>query len=444
MICKNLKTIKRNKSLILLPILGVYLLFTLLFMKENLIGDESRYLMYANNLLNGFYSPPYPDISLWNGPGYPIFISFILFIGGNILLIRTINSLLLFFAVILFYRSIQELKINYKAAIIFSYLYAFFPPLKLTFLPLILTEIFSVFLVNLLIFLTIVSLGKKKFSLFWLLSVGVVLAYLAITKVIFAYVILMSLGFSLIIFVIKIKKRIILKRIIFVLISAFLFCVLYQIYTYKLTGNLFYWSNSGGYSFYWMSTPYQNEYGDWFKTSSFLDTNSYGQLEDNYSRSVLLARDSSLFINHGPFLLSLEGLNPIETDLKLKRKAIENIQESPQKFIQNWFANIGRFFFHYPYSYRDQTLNTYLILIPSMLILFIFCFILYPFIILFIKDHVSVKAFLVYFLLYFLVSSLLCAYSRMSILIFPIMMLLIISTWRKYITLKVAKRDLSH
>ena len=38
------------------------------------IGDEQRYIDYANNLWNGFYSPDFPNIFIWNGPGYPIFL----------------------------------------------------------------------------------------------------------------------------------------------------------------------------------------------------------------------------------------------------------------------------------------------------------------------------------------------------------------------------------
>jgi hypothetical protein len=38
------------------------------------IADECRYISFAENLLNGFYSPPSPNINLWSGPGFPIIL----------------------------------------------------------------------------------------------------------------------------------------------------------------------------------------------------------------------------------------------------------------------------------------------------------------------------------------------------------------------------------
>src|SRR5690349_1086566 len=38
------------------------------------VGDEWRYLYYADNLLHGFYSP-HDRVFLWNGPGYPLLLA---------------------------------------------------------------------------------------------------------------------------------------------------------------------------------------------------------------------------------------------------------------------------------------------------------------------------------------------------------------------------------
>ena len=63
-----------NPFLIFLPFLLLYTLIALIFPTNGTFGDESRYLMLANHLLNGFYSPPPPNIDLGNGPGYPIIL----------------------------------------------------------------------------------------------------------------------------------------------------------------------------------------------------------------------------------------------------------------------------------------------------------------------------------------------------------------------------------
>ena len=44
-----------------------------------------------------------------------------------------------------------------------------------------------------------------------------------------------------------------------------------MLYTYKLTGKIFSWSTAGGMNLYTLSTPYKNEYGDWFTNSSLKD-----------------------------------------------------------------------------------------------------------------------------------------------------------------------------
>lgn len=76
---------------------------------------------------------------------------------------------------------------------------------------------------------------------------------------------------------------------------ALLICSPYLVYTYALTGKIFYWGNSGGLSLYWMSSPHPQEFGDWHNPQTLseipeLETN-HGALfrEDERFRLVLLA-----------------------------------------------------------------------------------------------------------------------------------------------------------
>ena len=48
-----------------------------------------------------------------------------------------------------------------------------------------------------------------------------------------------------------------------ILLTAFVVLSPYALYTWRLTGRVFYWANSGGTTLYWMSTPFEGEYGDW-------------------------------------------------------------------------------------------------------------------------------------------------------------------------------------
>ena len=51
----------------------MFMLFTNKF-GSDCISDECRYISFAENLLNGFYSPSAPNINLWSGPGFPIIL----------------------------------------------------------------------------------------------------------------------------------------------------------------------------------------------------------------------------------------------------------------------------------------------------------------------------------------------------------------------------------
>ena len=77
------------------PFLLIYLaLINLWVLPTSLSGDEGRYIMFSKNLLNGFYSPSFPNINLWNGPGYPIFITPFIALDIPISVIRLFNGFL--------------------------------------------------------------------------------------------------------------------------------------------------------------------------------------------------------------------------------------------------------------------------------------------------------------------------------------------------------------
>ncbi|MGH2563534.1 MAG: hypothetical protein ACRDE5_03410, partial [Ginsengibacter sp.] len=71
---KNIKVTK-NPWLLFAPFLALYIIVVLIFHKPGTFGDEGRYLMFANHLIHGFYSPLPPNIDLGNGPGYPLILT---------------------------------------------------------------------------------------------------------------------------------------------------------------------------------------------------------------------------------------------------------------------------------------------------------------------------------------------------------------------------------
>jgi len=109
---------------------------------------------------------------------------------------------------------------------------------------------------------------------------------------------------------------------------------------------MFYWGNSGGMSLYWMSSPYDNEYGDWKLPQ--LSNNQYPMLFKSPEGAAMLKKNHSKEVN---FILKHSA---IEQDALFKAAAIRNIENHPFKFIENYYYNCSRMLFNFPYSYSYQ------------------------------------------------------------------------------------------
>jgi len=118
----------------------------------------------------------------------------------------------------------------------------------------------------------------------------------------------------------------------------------YLVYTYNLTGRVFYWG-TGQENLYWMTTPYPDEYGDWKGdlTRNPVDLGNY---------NVADAGDS-LKAHHRDFD-SVYQYKGLQKDDAFKKIAIHNIKTYPLKYAKNIVYNLGRIFFHYPFSYASQ------------------------------------------------------------------------------------------
>lgn len=324
----------------LIPFLLLYITISVVFAPQRYCGDEERYLWFANNLLHGYYSPAFPEINLWNGPGYPILIAPFMFIKCPLLVFRILNAVFLYISLLINYKAFR-FYISDKMAFIYTvFLGMYFPVYQM--LPLILTESFTWFILSVIFYLFIRNFKQNHIS--WKLRVYVSLsiAYLVMTKVIFGYVIILMFGISLILLVVpKFKNSAKKSALIFFL--SFLFCLPYLIYTYSLTNKLLFFSNSGSMSLYTMSSPVESELGDWQENSKLEQTPFHKKIMDSISK-----------------------LKPIEIDEAFKEAAKQNIKSYPQKYFTNWLANVGRLFFSYPFSNKSQTINTFYTFLPNI------------------------------------------------------------------------------
>jgi hypothetical protein len=187
--------------------------------------------------------------------------------------------------------------------------------------------------------------------------------------------------------------------------SALLICTPYLLYTYSISGKLFYWSNAGGMSLYWMSNPYDREWGEWYND----------ELEHN-GRSPEKIRE-----HHAEPYSIIYGYQGTIRDDKFKEFALENIRVNPGKFFLNWLANWSRMFFNYPVSYTPIGTGTIANAIANVPVLALLIFSAFKSL----KRKEYLPDFLKFMLLisaiYLLGSSFLSAYDRMFYILWPVL-----------------------
>jgi hypothetical protein len=236
------------------------------------------------------------------------------------------------------------------------------------------------------------------------------------------------------------------KRAVTILLIALITVLPYLIYTYNLTGRVFYWSTVSGNNMYWMSSPYTNEYGNWMDASK-LDSVSIhsvkadhqiqfgGNLNLKNRVTEIPGYYDSIRANHlQDFEKVYEYKTAVEQDDAFKHIAMQNIKSHPVKFIQNWFSNIGRILFNVPYSYKIQSPYGLLRLpmVGVLVLLILFCII--PTLMNWKKIPFSVRFMLFFVLIYLGGSTLGSAEIRMFTLVVPIILL-----WIAFILVKTIK-----
>jgi 4-amino-4-deoxy-L-arabinose transferase-like glycosyltransferase len=423
---KNNKLIK-NPFLLFLPFLILYITLVLIFSTTGTFGDESRYVMFAHNIINGFFSPPPPGIDLGNGPGYPIilipFLAFNLPLSG----IALLNAFLYYLSVVLLFKVLIQIT-SFRIAFIISLFWACYYN-SYVYIVYILTEIFTSFLILLLIFSITRAFreGNPQNIKKYIFLSGFTIGYLALTKPIFGYVILVMLVFFGILWLRKRSCSNYRKGLIILLI-AFTTIIPYLIYSYHLTNRIFYFTSVGGNNLYWMSSPYKGEYGNWIQYP--LDP-----LDDN---KRIPGSDDIINMHHQKDFDEIFKYKGVEQDDIYKKIVINNIKSHPIKYIENCFSNVGRILFNFPRSYEIQKPGTLLRLPLNGIIVVLMLFCLIPTIVSWRKIIFPIRFLLFFALIYFGGSILGSAETRMFTIIVPILL-----TWIAFIIQKSVKINFS-
>jgi 4-amino-4-deoxy-L-arabinose transferase-like glycosyltransferase len=298
----------------------------------------------------------------------------------------------------------------------------------------LMTEPFTCLLITLILFCLIKLFQNEnpKSVRKYILFSGACIGYLALTKISFGYVLMFLLVGSISILIFN-KRNSNLKKLVIVLLTALVFTTPYLIYTFNLTGKIFYWGTPGGDSLYWMSTPFENEYGNWYGDFNLLPR-SQKEIESNIPGYL-----DSLKLHHQKDydkIFAYEGV--LKREKMFKKIAIENIKSNPLKYLDNCISNAGRLLFSFPYSYTIQSNRTLFRLPLNGALVLISIFSLIPTLFNWKKLFFPIKFILFFLFLYLGASVLVSSTIRMFTIIVPMLLF-----WIGYVLQRTVKLNLS-
>ncbi len=420
--------IAKNPFLLFAPFLIIYIALVLLAGADVDEWDAAIYLRSASNLLEGYFSPPAPDIYFSNGPGYPLLILPLVYLRLPLESITILNAIIYYLSIILIFKVIIRFT-NFRVALIFSLFWALYYN-SIDRLREIGYTTFVTFLVALIVYLIVKAFDRDSKLLYkkYLFLAGFSIGYLSLTLASFAYVLLLMLiGMGVLLMISRNSEDI--RKGFMMLIIAFITTAPYFSYTYRLTGKLYYFSTNGGSNLYWMTTPYENEYGSWFNYVSF-------EIK-SIEKFIIPGGEEAIKKNHRKDFEEFFKYKSVEQDDAYKRIAINNIKNHPAKFGRNCVSNIGRILFNMPYSYSAQT-DTSLIRLPfNGIIVVLMLFSLIPTYLNWKKIPFSIK-FLLLFTLIFLSGNVLgSSETRVFSYIVPVLLIWIAFMLKKSLEIKL-------
>ncbi|HEY2721598.1 MAG TPA: glycosyltransferase family 39 protein [Chitinophagaceae bacterium] len=412
--------------LLFLPFLIFYVVIILVFHNNQLADDEIRYLGFAGKLTHGFYSAPPPNVFIPNGPGYPIILMPLVALHAPVILIVLTNALFYYLSVVFLFKALLRIS-SFKVALISGFFWACYynsyQDMLFAF-----TETFTCLNVSLIIYFLVNAFdnsnGEKK-GKYTVLS-GISIGYLVLTKIVFGYVLLCMLIVGGILWMLK-RTSPNYKKNLVVLAISFATILPYLVYTYYLTGRLFYLGNPGADSLYWMSTPYAEEYGDWQSFPRVPGPDIY-RVHDS---------EDSLAANHKKDFENVYRFQGTKQDDAFRKIALENIKSHPLKFIENCVSNLGRMLFSFPNSYTKQN-NKTLFRLPLngiIAVLSIYCFI--PTLLNWRNIKFPIRFLLFFALIYLGGSTLVSGLTRMFTIIAPVFIVWIAFIFQKTVAINL-------
>jgi hypothetical protein len=302
------------------------------------IGDEGPFLTAARRLLDGHYAlVGVMDGTkfLWHGPGLPALIAPLVAIGAPLTVIRLLGPLLLFAAVVIFYRLLR-LRLSQRTALIVAYALGLYAPMYEGVTSSLQKEPLALVMSMIALYGTAryVAEGRRRH----LALAGLALGGLVMTRLEYGWVITALLASAAIWWLVarlrtgaNSSQSRVARRWALVCGVGILACVPWLAYTYSITHHLFYWGNSGGISLYWMSSPASGQLGQWHASHTV------------FADPRLAA--------YRPLFHHLATLSPLQRDLALRHLAVVQAVGHPAKYALNLLANVSRMLFGFPFSF---------------------------------------------------------------------------------------------
>lgn len=339
----------------LLPLLLLFVALSLWFPEHP--SDERSYLELAHDLTHGAYTglgwrpanpfpspdPDKPD--LWFGPGLPLAITPLVAVGLPVEIVRLTGPVFLFLAVLVFFRLLR-LCVARPLALLGGYALGLYFPFYVLLSNLHSEPLAILGIVGMLYLLArYLGTGQLRYGLL----AGCAASAVALTRVEYGWVITLMLLAFLMSWLVTGRRA--FGQFAVVYAVALALCVPWLAYTHSVTGRAFLWGNSGSLSLYWMSSPYEQDLGDW----------RGGAYEIVYSDPLLA--------HHRSFFRKLARLDPVEQNRRLERAAFENIRVHPRKFVENVAANVSRMWFDLPFSAKQEELKLLFYALPNSVVL---------------------------------------------------------------------------
>ena len=334
-----------------LPLLALYTLLILVLSPEAVDHDEWRYLMYAENILDGYYTDR-SDPNLMNGPGYPAFLAIFLGLNFPPIVTKLANGALMFLAVVYLFEVLRFF-ISKTRAIVFAYGLGLYVP-ALIWMPLRITDCLSLFLICAVMCYIVRTLRAASWPVKDIIIGSLLLAWLILTKLFFGMLVLAFLFLAAVHYLFS-RRSASLRYVMMLGLGWLVGAVPYLIYTHSLTGRWGYWSTNGGEQLYWMSSHLDREYGNWL-TPDYVMLRKIDGIDASHLEFFDMAYGKVECLP--PVYLGDNCRPHVERNDLFIATAKERIRANPRGYLYNYAASAVRLALGYPYSYRSQTLST--------------------------------------------------------------------------------------